>query len=98
MLGVEKKIRNIKLINKIFKILKINNPLKNYLTHVKDRPGHDKNYSLDSSKAKRILKNYKINSFDKNLLQTIKWYYDNQKWLKFTKKNYKGQRLGVVKW
>ena len=95
--GSGKKISNIKLINKIFKILKIDNPLKNYLTHVKDRPGHDKNYSLDSSKAKRILKNYKINSFDKNLLQTIKWYYDNQKWLKFTKKNYKGQRLGVVK-
>lgn len=95
--GSGKKISNIKLINKIFKILKINNLLKNYLIHVKDRPGHDKNYSLDSSNAKRVLKNYKINSFDKNLLQTVKWYYDNQKWLKFTKKNYKGQRLGVVK-
>jgi len=91
------KLSNIKLITKIHKILKLNNSLKYYLNFVTDRPAHDKNYSLNTSKVKKIIKNYKINSFEKNLLFTIKWYFNNQNWFNFTKKKYKGQRLGVAK-
>ncbi len=95
--GSGMQISNIKLIKKIYKFLKLEKSLKKYIKHVKDRPGHDKSYSLNSSKSMRALKTYKINSFKKNLSYTINWYMSNLDWFDYTKKNYKGQRLGVAK-
>lgn len=88
---------NIKLIEKIYKFLKLKKSLNKYIKHVQDRPGHDINYSLNSSKSIKTLKNYKINSFEKNLSYTINWYIDNFKWFNYTRKKYRGQRLGVAK-
>ncbi len=91
------RVSNLKLISEIYKILDLKKPLKKYIKHVLDRPGHDKNYSLNSTKLKKVLKNYKINSFNKNLFNTINWYKANLKWLNYTKKKYSGQRLGISK-
>ena len=49
---------------------------------VKDRPGHDFRYSLDSSKIRNEL-NWNIkNSFEKRLEETIEWYTNNESWWK----------------
>ena len=62
---------------------------------VKDRPGHDFRYALDSKKMSTKLKwRPKIN-FENGLKDTIKWYAENKKFLNiFSKKNYE-KRLGL---
>lgn len=50
-----------------------------YIELVKDRPGHDFRYSLDSSKI-RELRWGPRNSFPQDLEYTIEWYRKNQWW------------------
>jgi dTDP-glucose 4,6-dehydratase len=46
---------------------------------VRDRPGHDRRYSISSKKTKQL---GWINrtDFEQALDETIKWYVDNPKW------------------
>ncbi|RKY92942.1 MAG: dTDP-glucose 4,6-dehydratase, partial [Ignavibacteriae bacterium] len=47
---------------------------------VKDRPGHDRRYAIDSTKIENELGwNPKFN-FEDAVSQTIKWYLDNKQW------------------
>ena len=51
--------------------------------HVKDRPGHDMRYAIDSSKLQKELRwTPKYIDFKKGLEQTINWYTKNQEWWK----------------
>lgn len=95
--GSGQRITNINLIKTIHKIIKSEKNFRDCIKFVKDRPAHDVHYSLNSTKAKKILKAYPINSLIKNLTFTVKWYIENVKWLDYTKKKYKGQRLGIFK-
>lgn len=48
---------------------------------VKDRPGHDRRYAIDSSKLRRELGwQPKHTNFDEGLAATIAWYEDNRGW------------------
>ena len=47
---------------------------------VKDRPGHDFRYAIDSSKLRNDLNWSPKYSFKKALNQTIDWYVDNKIW------------------
>ena len=48
---------------------------------VKDRPGHDRRYAIDSTKLRRELGwRPKHTDFASGLAQTIKWYEDNEDW------------------
>jgi dTDP-glucose 4,6-dehydratase len=48
---------------------------------VKDRPGHDRRYAIDSSKLRRELGwQPKHTNFDEGLAATIAWYEDNRSW------------------
>jgi dTDP-glucose 4,6-dehydratase len=51
------------------------------LAFVKDRPGHDRRYALDCSKAKRKLGWKPMISLDEGLRRTIEWYESNPDWL-----------------
>ena len=64
---------------------------------VKDRPGHDMRYAIDSRKIKKDLKwSPKIN-FNNGLKKTFDWYYNNQKYyLKLNRKDIL-RRLGTNK-
>ena len=83
-IGSNYKINNINLVKKICKIfnnLYPNFKYENLIKFVKDRPGHDFRYSLNSSKIKREL-NYKTKfNFDQSLKKTIKWYINNKKYI-----------------
>ena len=48
---------------------------------VKDRPGHDIRYAIDSSKAFKQLNWEAQNTFSQGLAKTISWYGHNSKWL-----------------
>lgn len=76
------KWRNIDLVEKIIKnFAKITAQneydLKKLIAHVTDRPGHDRQYSMDCSKIKNKLNWTAQGNFDKDLFDTVKWYIDN---------------------
>jgi len=48
---------------------------------VKDRPGHDYRYSLDSTKLRKQPGLKKRLSFEKGIRATVKWYTDNMSWV-----------------
>ena len=49
---------------------------------VKDRPGHDFRYALNSNKIKSKLKWSPKFTFEKGIVKTFKWYLDNQNYFK----------------
>ena len=78
-LGEDCEMTNLEITHKICDILDNLKPRKegkhsDLITFVKDRLGHDRRYAIDSSKAKKDLGFTKTDSFDNNLLKTIKWY------------------------
>lgn len=52
---------------------------------VKDRPGHDHRYAIDSSKIQKELGWKPKFSFNDGLRYTIEWYLNNESWWKSTK-------------
>ena len=69
--------------NMIIKIIlkSINKPL-NLMKYVKDRPGHDFRYSLDSTKIEKKLNWKPKYSFENAIKETISWYLNNKSWCK----------------
>ncbi|HEX9060127.1 MAG TPA: dTDP-glucose 4,6-dehydratase [Clostridia bacterium] len=57
---------------------------KELITFVKDRPGHDRRYAIDSSKLQNELGWKPKLSFDEGLKKTAMWYINNPEWLKST--------------
>ena len=72
-------ISNREMVEKILKIMQ--KPL-NLIEYVKDRPGHDKRYSIDSSKLQNEFGWESTHDFDKALKETVYWYMENQEWWK----------------
>ena len=50
------------------------------IKYVKDRPGHDRRYAIDSTKARRELGWAPKVDFDKGLAETVQWYLNNTAW------------------
>ncbi len=51
------------------------------ITHVKDRPGHDRRYAIDSSQTMKTFDWAPSVTFEEGLERTIRWYLDNKTWL-----------------
>ena len=51
------------------------------ITHVTDRPGHDRRYALDSSKLMGELGWRASESFESGLAKTVRWYLTNIEWV-----------------
>ena len=97
-IGSGLKISNINLVKEIIKLiskekLKVKKKIK--IEFVKDRPGHDTVYSLNSRKIRKLTKWSPKYDFKSGLYKTLKWYLDNEEYLKSIKeKNYE-RRLGL---
>lgn len=50
------------------------------LKHVKDRPGHDRRYSIDPGKLEKLGWQPQI-TFDEGLTDTVEWYKKNREWV-----------------
>ncbi|KAA0207712.1 MAG: dTDP-glucose 4,6-dehydratase [Ignavibacteriaceae bacterium] len=50
------------------------------ITYVKDRPGHDRRYAIDSAKITRELGWEPAYRFPEGIEHTIKWYQENEDW------------------
>ena len=79
---------NLEVANDICTILNELSPRvdgKNYQTLiklVKDRPGHDRRYAINSKKIKTELNWRPRENFKTGLKKTIKWYLNNIDWVK----------------
>ena len=62
------------------KILKIMNKPSDLIEFVPDRPGHDKHYSINSSKIKNEVNWSPKFNFDDALKETVNWYLSNKQW------------------
>jgi dTDP-glucose 4,6-dehydratase len=51
------------------------------ITFVKDRPGHDRRYAIDSSKIMSELGWRPSVTFDEGMERTVRWYLGNREWL-----------------
>ena len=101
-IGGNNEISNLNIVESICTILdklKPSNSGKSYnqmISFVKDRPGHDFRYAINTTKIKKDLNWEPKETFDSGLIKTIKWYLENENWWKKTQKNiYKQERLGV---
>jgi dTDP-glucose 4,6-dehydratase len=52
------------------------------ITFVKDRPGHDRRYAIDATKIKNELGWVPAHTFETGIRETVRWYLDNQEWVK----------------
>ena len=52
------------------------------ISFVKDRAGHDRRYAIDAMKIQRELGWMPAHKFEDGIRETIRWYLDNQDWVK----------------
>ena len=96
-IGSNKNLNNLQITKYLINIAKkhISIGKKVKIKFVKDRPGHDLRYALNSNKIKSKLKwNSKTKIFD-GLNKTFLWYYNNQKYFKNLKEKDITKRLGT---
>lgn len=75
--GLTEDIPNLEVVKKILKLM---GKGEDQLEFVTDRPGHDRRYALDWTKAKTELGYQPKHDFDTYLAATVKWYTDHQDW------------------
>ncbi len=91
-------LKNIDLAKKIIKLFKKKNfriGKKVKIKFVKDRPGHDFRYSLDSKKIYKEIKWKSSTSINRGLNLTIEWYLKNKKFISSISKKLYVKRLGL---
>lgn len=105
-IGGNNEIKNIEVVKVICMILEELVPLKksllnipNYeslITFVKDRPGHDMRYAIDSLKIQKELNWRPKETFESGIRKTIQWYLDNHNWCQEVQDgSYQRERLGL---
>ena len=95
-IGSNKNLNNIEICKTLLKISNKINVAKNNvkIKFVKDRPGHDFRYALNSNKIKKELKWKPKTTFEKGILNTFNWYLDNKKYYTSLSKKDITKRLG----
>ncbi len=76
-IGAGNEMTNLALVHTLLKSLDKPESLIQFVT---DRPGHDRRYSLDSSKIRTELGWKPIYSFNDALAFTVNWYLSNRHW------------------
>ncbi|PXA69690.1 dTDP-glucose 4,6-dehydratase [Vibrio sp. 11986-1-5] len=102
-IGGHNEKKNIEVVKAICSLLEELAPNKpegviNYedlITFVKDRPGHDVRYAIDSSKIERELGWVPQESFESGIRKTVEWYLNNRQWWeRVLNGDYRLERLG----
>ena len=98
-IGSNLNMKNIDLVKKIILISKQRNIFnkKTKIQFVKDRPGHDLRYALNSNKIRKKL-NWSNNiNIKEGLIKTLIWYDNNKNFYKMVKNKKFKKRLGLRK-
>ena len=95
-IGSNKNLNNLQVSNELISIskktIKLGKKVK--ILFVKDRPGHDVRYALNSNKIKNSLGWYPRTNFRQGIKLTLDWYYKNKKYYKSLSKKDIVSRLG----
>ena len=78
-IGANQEMTNIDIIKLILNYL---DKSENLIEYVKDRPGHDRRYAIDSSKIETELGWKPEFKFEEAIEKTIDWYLNNRDWWK----------------
>ncbi len=78
-IGGNNEWKNIDLVKLLLKKLGKSEKL---ITFVRDRPGHDKRYAIDSSKIQQDLGWKPGYTFEEGVSETVDWYLSHQSWWK----------------
>ena len=94
-IGSNENINNLNICSKLFKIFKKKKfNTKSKIKFIKDRPGHDQRYALNSKKIINELKWTKQNNINEGLNKTVIWYINNSLYFKSFKKEDIIKRFG----
>jgi len=86
-IGGHREKTNLEVVKTLCKMLDKICPDSPYLPHaslitfIKDRPGHDRRYAINSSKIEKELGWRPKETFETGLEKTIRWYLENSKWV-----------------
>ena len=78
---------NISIVQKICALLDERRPRADgtsyatQITHVKDRPGHDRRYAIDARKIEQHLGWRPAETFETGIRKTVDWYLENAEWV-----------------
>jgi len=71
-------------------------PCEALITHVTDRPGHDRRYAMDDRKIRQATGWKPHEDFSSGLRRTVQWYLDNPNWIeRVCSGTYRRERLGL---
>jgi dTDP-glucose 4,6-dehydratase len=78
---------NIRIVDAICDIIdelapKLGGNSRQLISFVTDRPGHDRRYAIDAAKIQRELGWTPAHKFEDGIRETVRWYLDNQAWVK----------------
>jgi len=100
--GGDSERENIQVVKAICGLLDQKRPLpdgrkrESLIEFVKDRPGHDRRYAIDSSKLQRELGWRPSVDFETGIARTVDWYLDHQPWVqRVLDGSYRMERLGL---
>ena len=77
-IGADNELDNTDIAKRILQYFNRN---ESWIEYVGDRPGHDRRYSIDSTKITEELGWRPMYAFEKAFVKTIQWYVDNPKWI-----------------
>lgn len=79
-------MKNIDVVHTLCDILDAEQPkdvsYRRQITFVADRPGHDRRYAIDARKVDRDIGWKPQETFETGIRKTVRWYLDNQPWVK----------------
>ena len=75
--GGPEEVENLEIVRRILALTGRDDSL---IEHVRDRPGHDRRYSLSSDKLRGELGWEPRVRLDQGLARTVEWYRDNERW------------------
>ncbi|MBD2463114.1 dTDP-glucose 4,6-dehydratase [Oscillatoria sp. FACHB-1407] len=85
-IGGNNEVKNIDLVTMICNLMDELSPelpvhpAKQLITFVKDRPGHDRRYAIDSTKLRTQLNWQPSVTLEEGLRRTVQWYLTNSNW------------------
>lgn len=99
-IGGHNEKQNIEVVRIICDILQEirpqNKSYRDLITHVEDRPGHDKRYAIDASKIEKELGWVPEETFETGIRKAVNWYLSNLQWCQRVEDgSYQRERLGV---
>jgi dTDP-glucose 4,6-dehydratase len=87
-IGGWNEMTNLQIVHRVCELLDELRPrsdgssYKTQITHVADRPGHDRRYAIDACKIERELGWKPAETFETGIRKTVQWYLNHPEWVK----------------